>query len=209
MRAGRVRRDVALFAAACAALVACGRSGGEPSAGGAAPGQTVSVVATPSSPAAAPQPAPTPPVAAPSSAKLPLADVQIGCPPGTTQVRDEPGPGYDKVTFWCEDADGRLEGPRKKYYLTGQIALETPYHRGLPEGRSRVWYEDGKLATEWFDRGGKQNGLSRHWHPNGKLQFEARYVEDRAVGIGRYWNEKGKLIRVRDFAKEPGYVPGE
>lgn len=202
----------ALLVPLLAGLPACGRDGGSVVERPPPPERSVTpAMAPPAQPVepAAPAQVQSPPPSSAGAKEIPLKDLKIECPPGTTQQREDPDKYYDAVKIWCEDEDGVFEGPRREYFLNGQIALETPYHKGWPEGRSRTWYRDGTLATEWTDRHGKQNGMYRSWHPNGKPSFEARYVDNKAVGIGRYWDEKGKLIRVRDFAKEPGYVPAE
>jgi hypothetical protein len=212
MRAlGRAMLGAALVVLLVAGPSACGRDGGSVVERPPAPERSVTPEPTRAIEPAVPVQAPPPAAAvALSGAKDgPLKDLKIGCPPGTTQQRKDPDKYYDAVRIWCEDALGQYEGLLREYFLDGQIAMETPYHEGFPEGRSRTWYPDGTLASERTDRRGKVNGISRHWHPNGKLSFEARYVENKAVGIGRYWDEKGKLIRVRDFAKEPGFVPAE
>jgi hypothetical protein len=210
MRAlGRAMRGAALVVLLVAGPSACGRDGGSVVERPPAPERSVTPEPTR---AIEPAPVQAPPSGAevsPVAKTRPLADLKIDCPPGTTQQRKDPDKYYDAVRIWCEDALGQYEGLLREYFLDGQIAMETPYHEGFPEGRSRTWYPDGTLASERTNRRGKVNGISRHWHSNGRLRSEARYVENKAVGIGRYRDEKGKLIRVRDFAKEPGFVPAE
>jgi MORN repeat protein len=82
---------------------------------------------------------------APGRASPPSGPVARGpsfCPGNTEQVGAEPPAGE---VIWCEDADGRKQGPYRSWYESGELEEEGQYRDGKREGVWRFYREDGEL----------------------------------------------------------------
>jgi len=75
----------------------------------------------------------------PTSAPLRRAD--RFCPPGTEQVGGQPPVGE---VVWCEDDDGRKQGPYRSWYDNGELEEEGQYKDGSRIGVWRFFDEKGE-----------------------------------------------------------------
>lgn len=72
----------------------------------------------------------------------PTRRVASFCPPHTEQVGAEPPVGE---VIWCEDDDGRKQGPYRSWYDSGQIEEEGQYKDGSRIGVWRFYDDKGEL----------------------------------------------------------------
>lgn len=54
----------------------------------------------------------------------------------------------DMTMIWCEDSNGKKNGPFRNYYSEGQIATDGQYRNGEAWGEIRNWRVDGSLERE-------------------------------------------------------------
>ena len=81
-------------------------------------------------------------------ALVPATTAESFCPRDTEKVGDAP-PGGGVV--WCEDADGRKQGPYRSWYDSGQLEEEGQYRDGTKVGQWRYFDEQGELkGTKMF-----------------------------------------------------------
>jgi hypothetical protein len=92
----------------------------------------------------APPPAARPRPARPGTSTQPLPHVRAPrfCPAGTEQVGAKPPEGE---VIWCEDEDGRKQGPYRAWYESGALEEEGQYKDGTRVGAWRFFGPDGDL----------------------------------------------------------------
>ena len=96
--------------------------------------------------------------------------------------------------------NGKLEGERKTYYLSGKLAENAMYKNGVFDGES-LWYsEAGQLIRVFNYKNGALNGVSKSYDSKGNIELEGIYKDDLKHGIWKYY-ENGKLVREKDFTK--------
>lgn len=81
------------------------------------------------------------------------------CPPGSER-RGAPPPEGESV--WCEDAEGRRQGPYLKWRSGGALWVKGQYEDRRQEGWWRIWSEEGRLISEREYRGGRKVARRRH-----------------------------------------------
>jgi hypothetical protein len=72
----------------------------------------------------------------------PLRGTASFCPPDTEQVGAEPPVGG---VIWCEDDDGRKQGPYRSWYDSGELEEEGQFKDGSRIGVWRFFDEKGEL----------------------------------------------------------------
>ena len=116
--------------------------------------------------------------------------------------------------------DGMFEGMAHAYYQNGEVAMETPYERGVRHGLERAFYANGNLKAEceyrndrlhgnytaYFRNGeikavqhwkyGKREGDFYAYYPNGDLRMYALLSADSLL-FAQHFDEYGMLISER------------
>ena len=98
------------------------------------------------------------------------------------------------------DNKGKLEGLKKTFYLSGQLAQQENYSSGIVDGESRWFSETGKVIRIFNYQKGELHGLAKVYDSKGRLEQEGVYQKDRRHGIWKFYKE-GKLIREEDFTR--------
>ena len=90
-------------------------------------------------------PASTRPGQTTAQASTPRARAPSFCPQDTEQVGAEPPDGG---VVWCEDGDGRKQGPYRSWYDSGELEEEGQYQDGTRVGVWRFFDEKGDLRGQ-------------------------------------------------------------
>ena len=102
---------------------------------------------------------------------------------------------------------GELEGERKTYYLSGQLAQNANYKANKLHGEFKLYSEQGKLIRFYNYIAGGLEGEAKSYDAKGNLLLEGVYRNDKKHGIWKYY-ENGKFLRKKDFtrkSKNPKY----
>jgi len=89
---------------------------------------------------------------------------------------------------------GKLEGVRKVFYKSGQIAEETNYKNGIKEGVYKKHAENGFVLEEAIFKAGTYDGPTIVRDVYGKIVTTGQYKNGKSVGIWKYY-ENGKLVK--------------
>ncbi len=93
------------------------------------------------------------------------------------------------------------------YHNTNALAYSCTYNHGRKHGKEEKWYVSGVLAMERFYNKGIKIGLHKGWWPNKNRKFEF-YFNDKGAyqGTMKEWFEDGTLYRDFHYAngKEEG-----
>jgi antitoxin component YwqK of YwqJK toxin-antitoxin module len=89
---------------------------------------------------------------------------------------------------------GILQGPRKVFYKTGEIAEESMYKNGKLHGVYKKIAENGIVLEESNYVDGEYHGSVINREGDGKKQIIGQYKNGVAVGIWKYY-ENDKLIK--------------
>lgn len=87
---------------------------------------------------------------------------------------------------------GKLDGVRKVFYKSGEIAEETTYKDGLKNGPYKSYAENGVLLEESNYKNGVYDGLAVYRNPMKDLIGQGQYKNGKKVGMWKVL-EKGKL----------------
>ncbi|RLJ62522.1 antitoxin component YwqK of YwqJK toxin-antitoxin module [Lacinutrix venerupis] len=98
------------------------------------------------------------------------------------------------------DAKGKLEGLKKTYYLSGQLAKQENYNSGIVDGESKWYSESGKLLKVFNYKNGELHGPAKIYDTKGNIEQEGVYQKDRRHGIWKFY-KKGTLIKEQDFTR--------
>ncbi|MCG9791069.1 toxin-antitoxin system YwqK family antitoxin [Flavobacterium algicola] len=90
--------------------------------------------------------------------------------------------------------NGKLEGVRSVFYLSGKIAEETNYKNGIKEGVYKKYSENDVVLEEVFYTAGQYNGKATYKEADGKIVSQGKYVNGKKVGIWQFYND-GKLSK--------------
>ena len=93
--------------------------------------------------------------------------------------------------------DGKLSGPVKDYYISGQLQMEGTYtgywaEPGYGNGPFIYYYENGQKSMEVAYVSGKQNGIFTSWYSNGVKKEEVNMIDGAKDGCDYKWSEDGK-----------------
>lgn len=98
------------------------------------------------------------------------------------------------------DNKGKLEGLKKTYYLSGQLAQVENYSSGVLVGES-LWYsESGKVIRIFNYLNGELHGPAKVYDSKGRIEMEGVYQKDRRHGIWKFYKD-GKFIKEKDFTR--------
>lgn len=95
---------------------------------------------------------------------------------------------------------GELEGPKKTYYLSGQLAQVDNYSSGVLNGESRSYSEFGNLIKIYSYVNGELHGPAKIYDASGIIQMEGVYQKDRRHGIWKFY-KNGTLESEKDFTR--------
>ncbi|PJE28325.1 MORN repeat variant [Pseudooceanicola marinus] len=139
---------------------------------------------------------------------------------------------YDDGTLAGEitRSEGKLDGPWRSYYPSGQLREEAFYKAGRIDGVERKFHENGQLAAEvhWtdgerdgafrdYDRDGnltmqgtydmgQPSGTREAFWPSGALRAVRHFDEGREVGLSRRWTRDGVLTRETEYTDAGVFV---
>ncbi|HNP33229.1 MAG TPA: hypothetical protein PKN96_08040 [Flavobacterium sp.] len=88
--------------------------------------------------------------------------------------------------------NGKLEGVRKVFYLSGKIAEETNYKNGIKEGKYKSYAENGVVLEESNYKNGEYDGLATFKNADNQLAGQGNFKDGKKVGMWKIL-EKGKL----------------
>lgn len=98
------------------------------------------------------------------------------------------------------DNKGQLEGLKKTFYLSGQLAKQENYSSGIVVGESRWFSESGKLIRVFNYLNGELHGLTKIYDSKGIIEQEGVYQKDRRHGVWTFYKD-GKLVKEEDFTR--------
>ena len=96
--------------------------------------------------------------------------------------------------------NGKLEGLKKVYYLSGQLALQEYYKAGILDGESVAYSEFGKTISMFNYKAGELHGPAKIYNTNGTLKMEGSYQKDRRHGIWKFY-KNGVFEKEKDFTR--------
>lgn len=88
--------------------------------------------------------------------------------------------------------NGKLDGVRKVFYLSGKIAEETTYKNGIKEGKYKSYTENGIVLEESNYKNGEYDGLATFKNADNQLAGQGTFKDGKKVGMWKIL-EKGKL----------------
>lgn len=94
---------------------------------------------------------------------------------------------------------GVLNGMRKIFYKSGEIAEETPYVDGKKEGVYRKYTENGTIVEETHYQNDLPHGPTTFREPNGKIALIGQHKKGKAVGIWKFY-KNGKLDKEENMS---------
>ena len=98
------------------------------------------------------------------------------------------------------DNKGELEGLKKTFYLSGQLAKQENYSSGIVVGESRWFSESGNLIRIFNYQKGELHGQAKIYDSKGRLEMEGVYQKDRRHGIWKFYKD-GKFEKEQDFTR--------
>ena len=90
--------------------------------------------------------------------------------------------------------NGKLEGLRTVFYISGKIAEEISYKNNLKNGFYKKYTEKGILLEESMFKNNIYNGLAIFSDTNGNVVSKGQFVNGKKSGIWQFF-EKGKLVK--------------
>ncbi|MGZ9733933.1 toxin-antitoxin system YwqK family antitoxin [Flavobacterium sp. GNP002] len=90
--------------------------------------------------------------------------------------------------------NGKLEGLRTVFYLSGKIAEEISYKNNLKNGFYKKYTEKGILLEESMFKNNSYSGLAIFSDTNGNIVSKGQFVNGKKSGIWQFF-EKGKLVK--------------
>lgn len=92
-------------------------------------------------------------------------------------------------------ANGKLDGVRKVYYKSGEIAEETNYKNGIKNGAYKSYAENGVVMEESVFKDGEYDGPTIYRNPENQITGQGLYKKGKKVGMWKMM-EKGKMKNV-------------
>lgn len=102
--------------------------------------------------------------------------------------------------------NGKLDGVKKVYYKSGEIAEETNYKNGVKNGAYKSYAENGVVMEESVYKDGEYEGAAIYRNPENQITGQGLYKKGKKVGVWKIM-EKGKMKNVnmsfqnKDFKK--------
>ena len=104
----------------------------------------------------------------------------------------------DKVMMTENYINGKLEGTKKIFYDTGELAEEATYVKGDLHGPRKLYSEKGVVLEDLTYQEGELHGPAKFYNGKGELMSEGNYRNNQHHGVWRYY-ENGKLKEEKDF----------
>lgn len=89
-------------------------------------------------------------------------------------------------------SNGKLNGVRKVYYKSGEIAEETTYKNGIKNGAYKSYAENGVILEETIYKKGDYDGPAIYRNVDGQISAQGLYKNAKKIGIWKML-QKGKL----------------
>ncbi|WGD34054.1 toxin-antitoxin system YwqK family antitoxin [Olleya sp. YS] len=96
---------------------------------------------------------------------------------------------------------GKLEGVRNVYYLSGQVAEKAHYKNGLLDGESKWFAENGNLIKSINYKADKFHGAYKTYNKDGIIATEGHYRDDVKCCVWKRY-KKGELVEEKDLDKK-------
>lgn len=94
--------------------------------------------------------------------------------------------------------NGKLQGVRKTFFPTGEIAEEAMYMNGKKEGIYKVYLENGTVVEEAVFKNDQYDGPAVYRNAGGKIVSKGNFVLNERKGIWEFY-EEGKLIKKEKY----------
>lgn len=94
--------------------------------------------------------------------------------------------------------NGKLDGVKKTYFKTGELAEETMYKDGKKEGMYKVYLENGTVVEEASFKNDQYEGPAIFRNPAGAIVSKGNFVKNERKGIWEFY-EEGKLIKKEKY----------
>jgi antitoxin component YwqK of YwqJK toxin-antitoxin module len=94
--------------------------------------------------------------------------------------------------------NGKLEGIRTVYFITGEIAEESTYKIGLKEGIYKIYLENGTVIEEAIFKNNEYNGPAIYRESSGKIASKGAFVKNEKKGIWEFYKD-GKLVKKESY----------
>ena len=91
--------------------------------------------------------------------------------------------------------NGKLNGVRKVFYKSGEIAEETTYSKGIKNGIYKSYAENGVVFEESIYKNGNYEGIATYKSVENQITGQGLYKNGKKVGIWKML-EKGKVKEV-------------
>ncbi len=146
---------------------------------------------------------------------------RLPCPEGARAVADP-----ERVSLWCERADGTLDGPTVQYWPYGPPRLAGYYFGGRREGTTVGWHANGRRhwvgelvdgapdgGWDWFDAEGRPvgsvelvggSGAWVEWGPGGEKLMEGAYLDGKRHGQWQVWGRDGRVVGTNTLERGTG-----
>lgn len=111
----------------------------------------------------------------------------------------------DKVMTTENYKNGKLEGVRTVFYLSGKLAEEATYVKNLKEGIYKKYSENGIVLEESMYKNNEYNGLAIFRDPDGSIVSKGQFVNGKKAGMWQFF-EKGKLSKEINMSLQQGVI---
>ncbi|MCW2119268.1 toxin-antitoxin system YwqK family antitoxin [Flavobacterium sp. 7A] len=88
--------------------------------------------------------------------------------------------------------NGKLDGLRSVYYLSGKLAEVTNYKNGVKDGVYKKYSENEIVLEEATYLADEYNGLATYKEADGKMVSQGKFLKGKKVGVWQFF-EDGKL----------------
>lgn len=97
----------------------------------------------------------------------------------------------DKIMTLENYNNGKLEGVRTVYYLSGKVAEEATYVANVKEGIYKKYSENGIVLEESVYKNNEYNGPAIFKDPDGSVVSKGQFINGKKAGVWQFF-EKGK-----------------
>lgn len=104
--------------------------------------------------------------------------------------------GVKEVAYY---KDGVLHGPRREYYTSGVIRLESNYVDGKLQGLYELFWETGLIKMHCFFSQDKLHGFAENYNNEGKLILRKNYIHGILHGLYETWFDDGEFKFSAEF----------
>lgn len=115
---------------------------------------------------------------------------------------------YEKYEYIeTDEGSFKKDGFYKKWFSSGQIALDGNYEENRKTDEWKVYYKDGGVKEIAHYVNDTLHGQRQLFHSNGEKSFEAEYVMGKKQGAVKEWHENGQVKE--DFTCLDGLFDGK